>query len=108
MRLGGESQGFLAGQRATGEAGAADSSGGAGGRVLPCGHPPFLLPRQGEETEEVREISPPGGRGDQSRLPQSGHHRKPAVCRPLLFDVREAGGDVPAGVSARWPLGVRT
>src|SRR5208283_27013 len=59
----------------------------------PRHHPPFLLPRQGEETEEVREIPPPGGRGDHSRLPRSGHHRKSAVCRPYPPTVQILGGE---------------
>lgn len=31
--------------------------------VCPPRHPPFLLPREGEETEEEREIPPPGSGG---------------------------------------------
>ena len=38
----------------------------------PRGHPPFLLPRQGEETEEEREIPPPGVRGTHSALAACG------------------------------------
>src|SRR5271157_1763846 len=57
--------------------------------TLPRGHPPFLLPRQGEETEEEREIPPPGVRGDSLRSRRlRRHHSKEsfAALTPPQFN----------------------
>ena len=92
MRLEGESQGFLAGQVATGEAGDRPGQFGWCPAVFPAATLRFPFPDRGRGTGEGRGDSPAGGKGGLNHARRASGHRSKSLLPTSSPQVRMGGG----------------